>query len=187
MIPSYPMPQEGLRNEETVGRNALRGNSRDGEEHPFHGKLRSLYDHLNELKSLAQSQGAEEASAPDQGPDPAQVQAAQQMAAQNATAQVLTQQNALMQQAMQAAQQMDPIARFQTANKLRTYALSGTGGAFTEGEDYILGDRALAAKEYPNAFGDMGKRAQQILLASGMLDHRQSPSERFHAMRNFLQ
>jgi hypothetical protein len=174
MIPSYGSPSPDSYPSEDSSN--LRS-----EEHPFHGKLRALYDHLNELKSSAQSQ---QSSATQQGPNPAQLQAMQQMAAGQATAQVLGQQNALMQQAIQSVQQMDPISRFQVAQKLRMNALA-TGG-MGEGQDYLLNDRALAAKEYPNAFGDMGKRAQQILLASGILDHRQHPMADFHSARNYL-
>jgi hypothetical protein len=153
-------------------------NVRKNEPHPFDEKLKALYGTLNQLKSSNQQQQ------PPQQPDitPQQMQAQQMQMQGMQAAQMAQQQNMLVQQALQQASQMDPLARHRMALELRQNALAGN----PNNQDYALNNQALAAKDYPNAFGDQGKRVQQILLASGMLNGRPSTQDHYDYIRNYL-
>jgi len=149
------------------------------EPHPFDGKLESLYNTLNQIKAS----NAQDAAQPPPEVDPQQVQMQQMQMQQMQAGQQAMQQNAIMQQAMQRASQMDPLARHRMAEELRHSALMGDPNA----QDYRLSNQALVAKDYPNAFGDLGGKVQQILLASGMLNERPTTQSSYHHIRNYLQ
>jgi uncharacterized protein involved in copper resistance len=151
-------------------------NVRKNEPHPFDEKLKALYGTLNQLKSSSNQ------PPPQQQPDPQQLQMQQMQMQQMQTAQMAQQQNMLVQQALQQAQNMDPLARHRMALELRQNALAGN----MQNQDYALNNQALSAKDYPNAFGDQGKRVQQILLASGMLNGRPTTQDHYDYIRNYL-
>jgi hypothetical protein len=159
--------------------------ARTKDNHPIHDHVRGILETLNNLKSSSQDA---QAAGPQQ-PNPAQIQAMQQQQMQ----QMQMMQGAKIfqgiQTAIQTAQSMDPLERFriakELANQQKANALSGME---PQGDSYMLNDRALAAKNYPNAFGAHGKRAQQILLASGMLHPNMAlgPSDHYSNAKNYL-
>jgi hypothetical protein len=155
-------------------------NARKGDPHPFDEKLKSLYSTLNQLKS---ERGQQQPPPPQPEISPQQVQMQQMQMQSIQAAQVAQQQNMLTQQAIQQASQMDPLARHRMALELRQNALAGD----PRNQDYSLNNQALAAKDYPNTFGDQGRRVQQILLASGMLNGRPSTQDHYDYLRNYLE
>jgi hypothetical protein len=160
-------------------------NARAKGRHPIHDHVSGILETLNNLKSVSQDT---QAAGPQQ-PNPAQMQAMQMQQMQ----QMQMMQGAKIfqgiQTAIQAAQNMDPLERFriakELANQQRANALAG---AEPQGDSYMLNDRALAAKNYPNTFGNHGKRAQQILLASGMLHPNMAlgPNDHYNNAKNYL-
>jgi hypothetical protein len=150
-------------------------NIRKNEPHPFDERLKTLYETLNQLKSSNGEQP--DAQQPTIDPQLMQAQAQNLQAAQ-----IAQQHNILTNQALQQAQQMDPLARHRMALELRYNALAGNFA----NQDYALNNQALAAKDYPHSFGDQGKRVQQILLASGMWNDRPTTQDHYDRLRNYL-
>lgn len=136
----------------------------------FDDRLRDLYEYMHSIKKESEDGELEE---DNQQPDPQQVAAMQAQQQQMMQQQQAMQLMGGLQNAFKAVEQMDPIQRWQVGKELRAYQ-NALGGVHS-GPDFRLNDSALASKNYPDTFGQTGVRAQQILLASGVLGDKSHP------------